>query len=157
MVHHGFAMSWWATLLGAWWVLRANQAWAPVPNDPDRARQLMTKFYQLVVSQHGEPLDAGRAAELEVAWWAAHRRLQRGDNVAAAAAREQLVAGLAELYAYCYRVPSESVRRAAELRTCAMETSDAWVAAGCNRSDPALISEEADLVASYGALMAAVS
>ena len=32
---HTFALSWPATLWGAWLVLRANQAWAPYPaNDP---------------------------------------------------------------------------------------------------------------------------
>src|SRR5690348_8461184 len=34
-----FALSWRETLRGAWWVLRANQLWAPYPdNDPDACR-----------------------------------------------------------------------------------------------------------------------
>ncbi len=36
LVHAGFRMSWPRTLRGAWLVLRANQLWAPYPdNDPD--------------------------------------------------------------------------------------------------------------------------
>ena len=36
MVRVGFGMPWPHTLYGAWLVLRANQLWAPVPdNDPD--------------------------------------------------------------------------------------------------------------------------
>ena len=37
------------TLYGAWLVLRANQLWAPQPdNDPDGARRTMQRFYALV-------------------------------------------------------------------------------------------------------------
>ena len=40
-------MSWPRTLRGAWLVLRANQKWAPVPdNDPQAARALMAAFYR---------------------------------------------------------------------------------------------------------------
>ena len=46
MVAAGFGMGRRDTLVGAWLVLRANQAWAPFPdNDPQRARDLMRRFY----------------------------------------------------------------------------------------------------------------
>src|SRR5881392_4407096 len=46
MVRIGFGMSWPRTLRGAWYVLRANQVWAPYPNnDPDAAREYMGRFY----------------------------------------------------------------------------------------------------------------
>ena len=49
MVGAGFEMSRRKTLYGAWLVLRANQKWAPYPdNDPDAARDLMRRFYLLV-------------------------------------------------------------------------------------------------------------
>ena len=45
LVRAAFRMSWSRTLVGAWLVLRANQKWAPFPdNDPDAARALMTRF-----------------------------------------------------------------------------------------------------------------
>src|SRR4051795_10120059 len=64
LVRSAFRMSWPRTLFGAWLVLRANQVWAPFPdNDPDAARRLMRRFYVML----GAP-DPARAAELEVEW-----------------------------------------------------------------------------------------
>src|SRR6187200_1973260 len=55
LTRHTFALPWPATLRGAWLVLRANQLWAPYPdNDPDGARRCMERFYRLVVARHGE-------------------------------------------------------------------------------------------------------
>src|SRR5215467_14978419 len=49
LVRSAFRMNWRSTLHGAWLVLRANQKWAPFPdNDPDAARRLMTRFYELL-------------------------------------------------------------------------------------------------------------
>ena len=49
MVRAGFGTSWPRTLWVAWLVLRANQKWAPVPdNDPDAARAFMARFYRLL-------------------------------------------------------------------------------------------------------------
>jgi len=39
LVRESFGLPWADTLRGGWWMLRANQVWAPHPdNDPDRAR-----------------------------------------------------------------------------------------------------------------------
>jgi len=73
MVRVGFDLPWPGTLRGAWYVLRANQAWAPYPdNDPARARELMTRFYRLVADARGLALDPVEAARLEVDWWHEH-------------------------------------------------------------------------------------
>ena len=49
MVSAGFGMGRRHTLIGAWYVLQANRAWAPVPdNDPDAARDYMARFYRIV-------------------------------------------------------------------------------------------------------------
>lgn len=62
MVRAAFGMSWPRTLEGAWLVLRANQEWAPVPdNDPDAARALMARFYRLLVASDGPRLAGERA------------------------------------------------------------------------------------------------
>jgi hypothetical protein len=51
LVRAAFRMSWPRTGRGAWLVLRANQKWAPFPdNDPDAARALMTRFYRLLAA-----------------------------------------------------------------------------------------------------------
>jgi hypothetical protein len=155
MVRTGFGMPWPRTVRGAWLVLRANQAWAPYPdNDPDRARALMAQFYALVLATHREPFDAVRAAELEVEWWRAHRYLQReapdGDL-------GPLVDALTALYAYVYGVPAEAMRPAAELRAQAMQTSDAWVAAGAAPDSPSIARERDELIRGYTLLRAALA
>jgi hypothetical protein len=152
LVRAAFRMSWPRTLVGAWLVLRANQVWAPFPdNDPDAARALMKRFYQLLRKSEGLRLDPVRAAELEVDWWRAHRENQHGAD-----AGEELVAALTDLYAYTYESEPESVRPAAALRADAMDVSDRWVAAGCDPEHPLLAEERALLVRSYASLLAAV-
>ena len=51
--------------------------WAPFPdNDPDAARALMRRFYQLLRTSESASFDPARAAELEVEWWRVHREHQ---------------------------------------------------------------------------------
>src|SRR5919202_4609284 len=67
LVRAAFRMSWPRTLVGAWLVLRANQKWAPFPdNDPDAARALMRDFYRMLRASSRADFDPVRAAELEV-------------------------------------------------------------------------------------------
>jgi hypothetical protein len=154
LVRAAFAMSWPRTLVGAWLVLRANQKWAPYPdNDPDAARTLMARFYRLVRASEGLAIDPRRAAELEVEWWRAHREDQYASSPENA---EALIRALADLYAYTYGVEQSEVRGAAELRAEAMDVSDRWVAAGCDPADPLLAEERALLVRSFAALLVAV-
>ncbi len=153
MVRAGFGMGRLRTLRGAWYVLRANQVWAPYPdNDPDAARQHMRRFYALVAPDH-PGLDAARAAALEVEWWRVHREHQHSADVT----EDELTQALVALYSYVYEVPAETVRSAAEQRARAMDVSDRWVAAGCDRNDPLLAEERRLLVASFSALRGAVA
>jgi len=63
LVRVGFALPWPASIRAAWYVLRANQAWAPFPdNDAAGALALMRKFYALVKRHHLEPFDVDTAA-----------------------------------------------------------------------------------------------
>jgi hypothetical protein len=153
MVRAAFRMSWPRTLRGAWLVLRANQKWAPVPdNDPAAARALMRRFYvQLLADEPAARFDPTRAAELEVEWWRAHRAHQGG-----AESFEALAGALTDLYAYTYDADPAAVRPAAELRAEAMDVSDAWCERGCDPDDPELARERALLVRSYASLLAAV-
>src|SRR6201987_1600323 len=78
LVRLGFGMDWFRTLHGAWLVLRANQLWAPYPdNHPKRAQACMRRFYALVRLTYGEPSNPAKAAELEVDWWRGAREIQR--------------------------------------------------------------------------------
>lgn len=151
LTRHAFGMPWWPTLRGAWWVLRANQVWAPADNDPERARQLMARFYALVGRVHGEDIDPVEAARLEVRWWSVHRHVQHGDGQV-----DALVQALTDLYAFLYTVSPAAVRPAAVERAAAMALSDSWVGDGCPDEDPRLDAERAALVRSYAALLAVV-
>ena len=152
MVRVGFGLSWPDTVRGAWWVLRANQAWAPFPdNDPDRARAYMRRFYAMVKRRNRETFDVDEAARLDVEWWRVHRAMQHED-----APFDALVDAVAALYAHVYAVPAAKVRDAAEGRAEAMRISDEWVAAGADPASPAVAEERAALVRGYTALREAV-
>lgn len=149
-----FGLPWPATLLGAWFVLRANQLWAPFPdNDPGGARAAMERFYRLLARRYGEPHDPVRAARLEVEWWRAHREHQHD---AEGASEDSLIEALSVLYEYVYEVSRASVRGAAEQRALAMRYSDRWVAEGCELESPLTRHMRAALVRSYALLLAAV-
>ena len=155
MVDAGFGMGPAKTLLGAWHVLRANQHWAPYPdNNPDAARDSMRQFYALVAgTDPAMTFDPVRASELEVEWWRLHREHQHDPDVS----EEALVEALVALYAYVYSAPPETMYDTARHRVAAMDLSDRWVEAGCPIDDPLLAAERRALVASYAALRHAVS
>jgi hypothetical protein len=148
MVRHGFSLGAFGNLKAAWHVMRANQVWAPYPNnDPGAARQHMTRFYRMADRAGRLSIDPRIAAELEVAWWHTHRAHSH-----AQATDDDLLAALVRLYCYVYQADPVDVRQAAEHRVRAMALSDAWVAAGCRLDDPTLAEERLALVASFTAL-----
>ena len=149
MVRHGFALGPFGNLKAAWHVLRGSQAWAPNPhNHPAAARRHMARFFQMADKAGRLGGDPRVAADLEVAWWHAHREHQNDPKVT----EEDLITALVRLYCHVYQTDPADVRRAAELRVQAMALSDAWVAAGCHLDDPTLAEERLALEASYGAL-----
>ena len=153
MVSAGFGVNPARTLQGAWLVLRANQVWAPYPdNDPDRARELMQRFYRLVRTEGELSLDLVEAARREVQWWHIHRVHQREADLS----EEDLVVALVDLYSYVYQADPDTVRLAATLRVLAMRLSDEWGEAGADAASPILRDERRALVASYAALREAV-
>jgi len=154
LTRHAFGLPWPSTLYGAWLVLRANQLWAPYPdNDPEGARRTMERFYRLVAKHHNEPADPRRASELEVEWWRVHRVHQRENTEED---ESTLVAALTALYSYVYGVDRADVTLAAEQRTLAMRYSDQWVEEGCDLTSPLVEQERAALVRSYAGLLSAV-
>jgi hypothetical protein len=154
LVRSAFRMNWPRTLVGAWLVLRANQKWAPFPdNDPDAARALMTRFYQLLRASESASFDPVRAARLEVEWWRVHREHQHD---AGADDEGPLIDALAALYAYVYGADEADVRPAGAFRAEAMRYSDRWVREGCSMASPLIERERAALIRSYASLLAAV-
>jgi hypothetical protein len=153
MVRSAFGMPWPRTVQGAWYVLRANQVWAPYPdNDPDAAQEFMRRLYALVSADGQLRIDPVEASRREVEWWRIHRILQREDNLS----EDDLTAALCELYAYVYGAIAADVREAASQRVVAMRLSDEWVAAGCDPNSELVAAERRALVASYSALLDAV-
>ncbi len=154
------------TLHGAWLVLRANQLWAPYPeNQPERAQACMRRFYALVKLSYGEPGHPAKAAELEVDWWRVHREGQHQEDQHQAGQHDTgqdaeppaaLIDSLTRLYSYLYGQPEESLRPAAFHRARAMDLSDQWIREGCRPDSPLLPLEHAALVRCYAALLAAV-
>jgi len=155
LVQAGFGLDPYQTVAGAWLVLRANQLWAPYPdNDPEGARACMQQFYELVKTRYGEPADPAYAAALEIDWWAVHREVQHSAD--AAEPTEELVASLTRLYCYLSGEPEEAIRPSAVHRARAMDLSDRWVREGCKPDSRLLPLERASLVRSYAALLTAV-
>lgn len=153
LVSIGFGTGPLGTLYGAWLVLRANQVWAPYPdNDPDAARRFMQRFYTLVARNGRLRIDPAEAARREVEWWRIHRVHQREAGVT----EDDLTAAVAHLYSYVYGVPEADVVEAARLRVLAMRHSDEWVEAGCDLANPLLAQERDALVASFTALRDAI-
>jgi hypothetical protein len=154
LTYEAFHLGWWGTAYGAWLVLRANQLWAPYPdNDPDGARRTMRRFYALVAARHGESFDVDVAARLEIEWWRVHRHLQREEG---SGSEQRLVDALAALWAHVYDVEATAPRQAASERATAMRHSDRWVQEGCRLDSPLIGLERAALIRSYAALLAVV-
>ena len=159
LVREGFGMDWFKTVHGAWLVLRANQLWAPYPdNDPKGAQACMRRFYALVRLTYGEPANPAKAAELEVDWWRVHREGQHrdGSHTIDDEPSEELVASLTRLYCYLYGEPEAALRPAAVHRARAMDLSDEWIRHGCKPDSGLLPLEHAALVRCYAAMLAAV-
>jgi hypothetical protein len=155
VTRHAFGLPWPQTLKGAWLVLRANQLWAPFPdNDPDGARRAMQRFYELVKRQHDESFDPVTASRLEVEWWRVHREHQHNGHDPAD--EGPLIDALAALYAYVFGVEEALVRHAGAQRAEAMRYSDRWVREGCSMASPLIEQERAALIRSHAALLAAV-
>lgn len=155
LTRHTFGLPWPQTLQGAWLVLRANQRWAPFPdNDPDGARAAMQRFYALVKRRHDETFDPIMASRLEVEWWRVHREHQHGE--ASGDDEGPLIDALASLYAYVYGADEVVVRPAGAFRAEAMRYSDQWVREGCSMASPLIERERAALIRSYASLLAAV-
>jgi hypothetical protein len=158
MIRGGFGLPRWDALLAAWWVLRANWAWAPlVGSRPDRSQEYMIRFYARIARRRAAPFDPVRAAELELRWWTAHRfphLSPEGDESAGKGAARQ---ALCTLYSYVFALPVAAVREAAELRVDAFDVSDEWTRSERNRGNPLVASERSLLISSYTALRSALA
>jgi hypothetical protein len=96
-----------------------------------------------------DPVTLGRR---ECDAWAAHYRHEWPQFLTAAVGMISTGFGMNALYSYVYDVSADLTRPASALRVKAMDLSDRWVEAGCNRADRLLAEERRTLVAAYAAL-----
>jgi hypothetical protein len=149
-----FALSWPDTLMCSWLVMRANQHWAPYPdNNAAAAHAAMTRFYAILRRRYGVPVEPARAAVMDMEWWRIHRELQHGEREDAGALVDALIA----FWQQIYPVATAALIPAARERAFAMTLSDSWILEGCQRDSPRLAAIRSALVASYAALRDAVS
>jgi hypothetical protein len=106
------------SLLAAYHVARASIAWAPARNDPRTTRRHLYRFYRLARRYSGLVFDAPRAADLELRYWAEHRRLVGQDDKTA------FVDALTDLHAHLFQISTEAARESAEYRVRASTTVD---------------------------------
>jgi len=150
LVRTTFGLSLWQALRVAIPLTRAQIKFAPQDNDVPAAVADMRRFYEFVKRAHREDFDPAEAARLDVNWWVVHRQFF-GESE-----REEVIDAVAKLYAATYRVPYESVRKAALHRARAMVHSDRWIVEGKQEDSPLLAQEEEELIQSYTALREAV-
>lgn len=152
MVKATFGLSWWQATYAAYLVARAEIAFAPYPkNDVSKAKSFMRRFYKFIARIHHLDIDLERAADLELNWWIAHRKLFGNPN------NQELVDALADIYALAYGVDRRRVLDAARHRAQGMLYSDYWVNQGKSPTSPLLAQEEKELYDSYLALRTAVN
>ena len=153
LTRHTFALNWPATLYGAWLVLRANQLWAPDPeNDPEGRAALHAVVLRAGRAAPPRAYDVDEAARLEVEWWRVHRtgsarrrtRTRTRSTTRSPRSTPTCTACAARRCSW----PPQSTRARAR--------SDRGVDDGCDPESPALTDERAMLVRSYAALLAAV-
>lgn len=152
MVKETFGLNWLQAAYAAYLVVRAEIAFAPYPqNDVPQAKRYMRQFYSFIQNVHHLHLDLDRAAELELNWWIAHRKLfGNPDN-------QELVDALADIYALAYGVNRDRLLDAARYRAQGMLYSDYWVNQGKAPNSPLLAQEEKTLCDSYVALKSAIN
>jgi hypothetical protein len=152
MVKEAFGLSWLQAIYGAYWIARAEVAFAPFPNnDIPRTEAYVKRFYQFIQRVHGEDFDVDNATRLEVNWWGIHRKLFGN------AENQELVDALRCLYEEIYGATPEKFKQAAYQRAMGMLYSDRWVNAGKPADSILLLQEEEALFMGYKALKEAIN
>ena len=106
------------SLLAAYHVARASIAWAPAKNDPRTTRRHLRRFYRLARRYSGLVFEPPRAAELELRYWAEHRRLVNQAD------KTGFVQALTDLHTHLFQVSPDAARESAEYRVRASNTVD---------------------------------
>jgi hypothetical protein len=106
------------SLVAAYYVVRATQAWAPVDHDVRVAQGYYAAFYRLAGRYSGLGFDPRRVAALELAYDDVHRRLVGVED------KTEFVNTLVELHTALFGLSPEQARPSAEWRVQAAEAVD---------------------------------
>jgi hypothetical protein len=98
------------SLLAAYYVIRASAEWVPIHHDARMVRWFLERFYRLARRYSGLPFDPARAADLELRYFAVHRRDTANPDKSA------LIDALTDLHAELLQLPPERVRESAAYR-----------------------------------------
>ena len=152
LVREAFGFGWFDGVRSAYFVARAEMAFAPFPdNDVELAERYMRRFYDLFNARHGTTIDVERAARLDVRWWQVHRDHFADPEL------EPLAGALADWMGAVYGMAPDRFLSTARLRAAGMLCSDRWVRAGMPEPSPFLVEEERALALSYQALKIIIS
>jgi hypothetical protein len=105
-------------LLGAYYVVRASLAWAPVEHDEQIVQDYYAKFYRLARRYSGLRFDPQRAGYLEMRYNDDHRRLVGNAD------KTPFIDTMDQLHATLFGIAPEQARESAELRVLAANTVD---------------------------------
>jgi hypothetical protein len=152
MVGQAYSLNLPQAIYGAYLIARAEMAAAPFPdNDLPLARAYMARFFRFINRVHGLDIPAEQAAEVDVNWWAVHRRLFGcADN-------EEVVNAVAKSFAIQFGRETPKLRQAAYHRAQGMLYSDRWVNEGKKKDSPLLALEEEELYKGYVLLKEALA
>ena len=125
---------------------QAQVVWARQGDRDGLAEDYMRRFYELVREPAGGRYDPGRAAQLEIRWWAVHRQREQYPDHSA------LARALAESYGEVYQLPPDRLLAAGDARAEAMDLSDQWIREGKAADSPLLEQIAERLIACYRAL-----
>jgi hypothetical protein len=106
------------SLLAAYHVARAAQAWVPFDHDLAVVRMHYRQFYRLARRYSGLRFDPDRVADLEVEYNDVHRRLVGQPD------KTEFVETMARLHSATFGLPLEQARESAEFRVLANNTVD---------------------------------
>ena len=147
LCHEQFHIPFPLSLLAAYHVARASIAWAPAINDSRTTRRHLWRFYRLARRYSGLVFEPARAAELELRYWAEHRRL------VGEADKAPFLDALTDLHAHLFQLPPDAARESADYRVRASNTVDRITGRQSDNEERDWRSLEEDLVRCYQAVV----
>ena len=137
------------SLVAAYHVARASIAWAPGQHDEAQVRRHLEAFYRLARRCSGLRFEPPRAAELELRYWAEHRRLVGQQD------KSPFLQSLIALHSHIFELAPDEARESAEYRVSASNTVDRITSRQSDDPERDWQHLEEDLVRCYRSIVSA--